>query len=159
MTTIKIMTAGFLVLVSGGSAYAATTGNIAISGIVPASTAIAVNTVSGYNSLNLAVTAAGQVVANIQETNNTVNGYTVTMSSQNAGTLKNGTLGSLAYTAKYNNAAVTLSTTAATITTSGASTAVVNVSKPLAISYTGVPAASMMQGTYSDTLTFTITAN
>ena len=159
MKNQKIMIAGLLVLASGGSAFAATTGSIAISGIVPAATGIVVSTVSGYNSLNLSVTAVDQAVANVQEMNNTVNGYTVTLSSQNGGALKNGTLGSLAYTAKYNAAAVTLSTTAVAITTSGAATAVVNVTKPFKISYTGVTAADMMQGTYSDTLTFTVTAN
>ena len=153
------MTAGILLFASGGSAYAATTGSIAISGSVPASTALVLTTVSGYNALNLSVTAANQPVANVQELNNTLNGYTVTLSSQNAGTLKNGTLGSLAYTARYNNAAVTLSSTAVAITTSGATTAVVNLTKPLTVSYTGVAASDMMQGTYSDTLTFTITAN
>ena len=45
------------------------------------------------------------------------------------------------------------------VSPAAASNSVVNATKQFAISYTGVPAANLMAGTYSDTLTFTITAN
>lgn len=138
--------------------FSATSGNITISGNVAAATAIVVTSVAGYNALDLSTTAADLAVANVREINNTLNGYTVTLASANSGSLKNGTLGSVSYTAKYNGVAATLSSTPVTVTTSPASNSVVNVLKGFAISYTGQPAQDLMVGTYSDTLTFTIAA-
>jgi hypothetical protein len=83
----------------------------------------------------------------------------VKLTSQNAGVLKNGTLGSIPYTAKYGTNAVTLSTTPVTVTTQGPQNSVVNVVRQFKISFTGVPHENVMAGAYSDTLTFTITAN
>ena len=72
--------------------------------------------------------------------------------------MKNGTLDELTYTLKYDNASVTLSTTAQnakSVTAAG----VHNDSSEVSISYTGKNAEDMVEGTYSDTLTFTIAAN
>lgn len=141
------------------SAIAATSGSITISGAVSAATAIVVTSVAGFNNLDLATTQVDLSVANVREINNTTNGYTVTATSTNAGLLKNGTLGSISYTAKYNGTSFTLSTTPQTVTNAAASNVVVNVVKPLVISYTGSAPETHMVGTYSDTLTFTIAAN
>lgn len=141
------------------SAFGALTGSITISGSVAAATAITVTSSPGYNTLDLSNSVTDLQVASVRETNNTTLGYRVTLTSANAGQLKNGSVGSLAYSAKYNGASVTLSTTPQTITNTGNSNTVVNVLKPLAISYTGAAANTMMAGTYSDTLTFTIAAN
>ncbi len=138
------------------ASWAASTGSITISGVVPQHTDIIVTPVAGYNALDLATTATDLSVANVTEKNNTALGYKVTLSSANAGALKNGTAGSIAYTAKYNSTSVTLSATPTNITTSPAASSVVNVTKAFKISYTGVDTTTMMQGTYSDTLTFTI---
>ena len=135
------------------------TGNIILSGAVAAATNIAVTGVVPYSALDLSVTQTNLLVANVTEVNNTTNGYTVTLTSANAGTLKNGTFGSIIYTAQYNGVSANLSTTPVNITTGAASNTVVNAIKTLKISYTGVPAASVMVGTYSDTLTFTIVGN
>lgn len=156
---------GAILIVAGmfgllvNQSLAATTGNITISGVVSAATAIVVNSVAGYNSLDLSTTASDQAVANVREINNTTNGYTVTLTSQNSGLLKNGTLGSVSYSAKYNGSSVSLSSTPVTITNGAASNSVVNVVKSFQISYTGTAASNLMVGTYSDTLTFTIAAN
>lgn len=139
--------------------FAATTGSITISGSIPAATAIVVTPVTGYNALDLTTTAVDTQVATVREINNTPNGYLIKLTSQNAGALKNGTLGNVSYTAKYNASTVTLSSTAQTIVTSPASNSVVNVLKNFTVSYTGQAADTLMQGTYSDTLTFTIIAN
>lgn len=141
------------------NASAATFGTIMISGTVPASTSIVVTPTAGYNSLDLATTQTNLGVATITEANNTTLGYTVTASSANAGLLKNGTLGSVVYTAKYNSVVFALQVAPVTVTTQGAQTTVVSTIKPLTISYTGIAPASLMQGVYSDTLTFTILAN
>jgi hypothetical protein len=148
-----------LVLALSAPAFAGTTGSVTISGVVPAATAIVVTGSTGYNNLDLSTSATNLQVASVVETNNTTNGYTVTLASQNSGALKNGTLGSVAYTAQYNGTAVTLSSSAVSVTTAPAANTVVNATKAFKVSYTGVPAANLMVGTYSDTLTFTISAN
>lgn len=140
-------------------AMAALTGSILLQGSVAAATSITVTGTGNYNALDLAVTATDLAVATVNEANNTTTGYKVTVASTNAGLLKNGTAQSLAYTAKYNGATFTLSTTPQTVTNVTSSTAIVNVNKTLTISYTGQAASAMLAGTYSDTLQFTIAAN
>ncbi len=155
----KTVSALALSLFATTQTFAATTGTITLSGSVAAATAIVVTGVGGYNNLDLTTSQTNLQVANVREINNTANGYTVRMSSANAGALKNGTAGSITYTAKYNGVTANLAVAPVTVTSSPAANAVVNVVKPLSISYTGVAADSLMAGTYSDTLTFTITAN
>ena len=159
---MKMKTGLFAVVLGMGlasGAFAATTGSVTIQGTVATVVAITVTGTTPFNALDLTTTQANLPVANVVEQSNDALGYKVTMSSANAGTLKNGTAGSVAYTAKYNATTVTLSATPQNVTTAPATTTVVNVTKPLTISYTGAAAASMMAGTYSDTLTFTIAAN
>lgn len=141
------------------SALAATSGLITIQGVVPKVVAVTVTGVAPFNALDLTTTQTNLPVANINEQSNDTNGYTVTASSANAGQLKNGAVGSIAYTARYNAVSFALTVTPVAITTVAISAAVVNVTKSLTISYTGTPSASNMSGTYSDTLTFTIAAN
>lgn len=145
-------------LTASAVAFGATSGSITISGAVPGATAITVTSQTGYNNLDLTASPVNLQVASIREVNNTANGYSVSLTSANAGQLKNGASG-LAYTAKYNNVSVSLSTTPSVITTGAPSNSVVNVVKPFTISYTGAAADTMLAGTYSDTLTFTISAN
>lgn len=139
-------------------ANAATTGSITLSGIVPKIVSISITGQGVYNNLDLSTTATNLLVANVTEASNDINGYSVTVASANAGLLKNGAF-QLAYTAKYNNTTFTLSATPVVVTSVASQVAVVNVTKPVVISYTGTGAALMMSGTYSDTLTFNITAN
>ncbi|MBI3557666.1 MAG: fimbrial protein [Deltaproteobacteria bacterium] len=140
-------------------AHAATSGSVTIQGTVPTVVAITVTGIAPFNALDLTTTQANLPVADVVEQSNDSLGYKVTMSSTNAGSLKNGSLGSVAYTAKYNGTTVTLSATPQQVTSTGSTTAVVNATKSLTISYTGAASASLMSGTYSDTLTFTIAAN
>jgi hypothetical protein len=158
---MNVLSLTLIALVSGVAleAKAATTGQIVLSGSVAAATAITVTGAAGYNTLDLSTSQTDLVVADIVEINNTSLGYKVTMASANSGALKNGAVGSLTYTAKYNGTAATLSSTAVVVTNAAASSTVVNSSKQLKISYTGAPANSMMVGNYTDTLTFTIAAN
>lgn len=141
------------------SALAATSGIITLQGVVPKVVAVTVTGVPPFNALDLTTTQTNLPVANINEQSNDTNGYTVTAASANDGQLKNGAVGSIAYTARYNAVSFALTVTPVTITTVAGSVAVVNVTKSLTISYTGTPSASNMSGTYSDTLTFTIAAN
>ena len=154
-----VITGLTIMMMTTAGAQAALTGSITISGSVPGATAITVTSAAGYNSLDLTASPSDQTVANVREINNTANGYTVTLASTNSGLLKNGTVGQLAYTAKYNGSSVTLSSTPVQITNAAPSNSIVNTVKAFAISYTGVASDTLMAGTYSDTLTFTIAAN
>ena len=59
---------------------------------------------------------------------------------------------------KYNGSAVALGTVAGT-TIANTSASAVNLSKAVTISYTGISADSMVEGTYADTVTFSIAAH
>lgn len=159
MKAAKLVLLGTLTIGITGTVHAALTGSITLQGSVGAATAIVVTPQNNYNALDLATTVSNLNVANVREINNTAAGYKVTLVSANAGKLKNGTLGQVSYTAKYNGNAVTLSASPQQITNQGPQTGVVNVVKAFTINYTGTPAADLMVGTYSDTLTFTIAAN
>lgn len=146
------------VLAFSSLALAATTGSVTIQGNVAKAVSIQVTGVGTFNNLDLTQNATDLQVASVVEKSNVQAGYTVTLASSNAGLLKNGALGSLAYTAKYNGTSVTLSATPQTVTNAGTSTVLVNATKPMTVSYAGQNAETLMSGTYSDTLTFTIAA-
>lgn len=139
--------------------FAATNGSIFLSGSIPKVVSVTVTPVAGYNNLDFTTTATNLVVANITEQSNVQAGYTITCSSANAGLLKNGLVDSIPYTAGYNGTSFSLSSTPVVISNNGSTNSVVNVTKPLTINYTGVSHVDKMDGTYSDTLTFTIIAN
>lgn len=147
---------GLMLLSCNG--YAALVGSVILSGVVPVVVAITVTGQGVYNNLNLSTSQTNLLVVNVVEQSNDTNGYKVTLASTNSGKLVNGS-NNLAYTAQYNNVTVALSSTPVTVTTQGAQSTVVNVTKGLTVSYTGVSSASMMSGTYTDTLTFTVAAN
>lgn len=140
-------------------AHAASTGTITLSGTIPAVTSVTVASATGYNSLDLTQNQSNLQVATINETNNTLNGYSLSIKSDNAGQLKNGVVGAVNYTAKYNGTSVSLSSTPVVITNQGAQSSPINVNKSLTIDYTGQVSSTLMQGSYTDTLTLSITAN
>ena len=143
---------------AAASAFAATTGGITLQGTIAPATAITVTGTAPYNSLDLNTTQTNLLVANVREVNNTSTGYTVKLSSANNGLLANGAADSIAYTATYNDSAVSLTSTPVAVTQSAPQNVVVNTQKPFKISYTGVTDDSKMAGSYTDTLTFTISA-
>ena len=151
----------FLVLMALTSinTFAANTGSITISGTIPVTTAITVTAEGDADNLNLSQNATNKKVATVREMSNSLRGYSVHLSSANAGKLKNGSLGEITYTAKYAGSNVTLSTSPVRVTNQGNQSSVIGVNKDFNISYTGISAESLMEGSYSDTLTFTISAN
>ena len=144
-------------------ANAATIGNITLTGLIPANRSISVSPQGSYSNLDLVgnTTNSNYLIANVQEKSNALTGYKVTLSSLNSGKLmRAGSVTEfLAYTATYNGAAVTLSSTAVIVTNVTSQTSVVNTTKPLRITYTAFSDPSdVLEATYSDTLTFTISA-
>ncbi len=155
----KILSTLITVMIISTNALAATVGSITLSGNIPGATAIVVVAEAGYDSLDLSTTQTNTKIATVREINNTAAGYAVTLASTNSGALKNGSVGSITYSATYNDVSVTLSSTPVTVTSQGAQSSIINVTKDLDISYKGVNTEDYMAGTYSDTLTFTISAN
>ena len=141
---------------------AQTSGNITISGTVANVTTITVASQAGYNALPIAAGCVDQVVANATEKSNDKIGYTVTLSSLNAGStaqafLKGaaGNTDTVNYSMKYNGTAVTLTSGSAVVTSSAVRTVSAGVVKALSVT---IPASWVNTDTYSDTLTLTITA-
>lgn len=156
-----VKTVGFsLALAMGlhsGVVSAATTGNVILSGAVPQKISIDVAGVSPYSNLDLSATQTDLPIANITEHSNSKTGYTVSVSSLHTGYLVNAVSGSVAYTAKYNGGSTLDLSTSQQITNQG-TPGVYNAAKSFTISYTGAAPETMVEGTYSDTLTFTIAA-
>jgi hypothetical protein len=154
---------GTALWLSGHEAQAATSGQIVISGTVAANTAILVTPMTGYNTLNLAAGGTNVQVATVRETNNTRQGYTVTLTSANAGHLKNiqssTTVGDVAYTARYNGSPATLSSSGATVTTQATQNGVVSLDKILDVSFAADASGQLVSGSYTDTLTLVIAGN
>jgi hypothetical protein len=145
-------------LVISSTTFANTSGTLLLQGVVAQKLSIAVSPVTASSALDLTASPTDLKVASVNEKSNSKTGYKVTISSTNSGNLKR-TDGAdvFSYTMKYGGAAVALSTGGTTF--SQMSAASVNVNKDLAISYTGIAAESMVEGTYTDTLTLNIAAN
>ena len=155
----NLILASALLALTSGLTQAATTGTLLLQGVVPQKVSIAVTSQAVASALDLSTSQSDLVVASVNEKSNSKTGYKVTITSANLSKLKR-TDGAdvLGYTMKYNGSALALTSAAGTTLSSSAGTSV-NVNKSVAISYTGVAAESMVEGTYADTVTFTIAAN
>lgn len=154
----KVILASALLALSATS-FAATTGTLLLQGVVPQKISLTVTSQSVASTLDLSTSQTDLAVASVNEQSNSKTGYKMTITSANQSKLKR-TGGSdvFSYTMKYNGAAVDLSSSSgATLTNSAAAS--VNANKSVTISYTGAAPESMVEGTYADTVTFTIAAN
>lgn len=142
------------------TAFSATTGSVLLQGIVAKKVSIVVTSEAVASALNLETTQADLKVATATEQSNSKVGYKVTLKSTNLGKLKR-TDGNevFAYTLKYGGTLVGLSSAAGSVVTTSASASSVNISKDILISYTGVAAETMVEGTYADTLQLDIASN
>lgn len=137
--------------------YSATTGTLLLQGVVLPKLSITVTPETVSSSLDLETTQTNLKVATVNEKANLVLGYKVTITSANLGNLKrvSGTQ-VFPYTLKYNGASVNLAT--GQVVTYGPAI-VANVNRDVHIAYTGIPNENMVEGTYTDTITFTIASN
>lgn len=151
----------------GLSAQVTTTGTLNLSGSVPGILEITVTPDAGAASLDLGIDAANTRVADVTERSNKKAGYTVSIESANAATSGSDSAffsntdpavsSTLSYTITYGGSAVTLVGGSATVSdVAGKSTAAGTVNE-VAISYNGA-SDFPYEGTYEDTLTFTIAA-
>lgn len=141
------------------SSFAATTGTLLLQGTVVQKISLAITPQAIASTLDLSTTQTDLAVASVNEQSNSKTGYKLTIASANLSKLKR-TDGSdvFSYTMKYNGSAVALTSVAGT-TITNASAASANVNKSVTISYTGIAPELMVEGTYADTVTFTIAAN
>ena len=149
-----------LIALTTTTAFAASdSGTLVLQGTVLEATEITITPTASATTLDLSASPSDLNVASVNEKTNSVTGYTVTLTSANDGELVN-TPGndSLAYTATYDGAAVSLSSTTPATITNQTTPGAYDVDKDFDISYSGKPAAEMTAGTYTDTLTFTISS-
>ncbi len=145
-------------LLTTATGFAATTGNLLLKGTVPALLSITVTAEPLASTLPLNTTQTDSKVATVNEKSNSNTGYKVNISSTNAGNLVHDTVSSsfINYSLTYDGNAVNLSTGDEFSFSSASS---VDTNKDIDISYTGVPHANLVEGDYTDTVTFTISAN
>jgi spore coat protein U-like protein len=156
----RFLVLALLVLLVAIPSFAGTTGQLTISGSVPLNISIAVAPTSSATNLPLS-TGTGSTpltVANVTEISNSHSGYSVALSSANAGVLKEASgSSSLAYSLTYGNATISFTNGSAVITNTKGQTSSSGTVNALAISFQS--GSSLPADTYSDTLTFTIAAN
>jgi len=138
------------------TSFAATSGTLLLRGSVQRVLSISVTADSVAQTLDLSNTKIDLKVATVNEKSNSKAGYKVSISSANLGKLKR-TDGDevFSYTMKYGNQDVNLGSAQDISNAAG----IVNVNKDVSVSYTGIAQDLMVEGTYEDTVTFTIAAN
>lgn len=147
-----------LALTTVFSAQANLQGQLTLQGVVTKKLSIEVNASSVASSLDLVQSQSNLLVGTVREKSNSNTGYKVKIASSNLGKLvRGGGTEAVNYSLKYDGDAVDLSTVAGQ-TFNNAGAQVVNTVKDVSISYTGTPEESLVEGTYSDTVTFDISA-
>ncbi len=155
---MKKFIAAALALTTITSAFAATSGSLLLKGTVPRLLEITVNAQTIAATLPLDTTQANTLVAIVNEKSNSKTGYNVSISSANQGKLVHEIESSsvVNYSLRYNGNAVNLAT-GQTFTYGGAGAN--NNNRNVDISYTGIAHDLLIEGDYTDTVTFTIAAN
>lgn len=143
-------------LLSIGSLKAATTGTLALTGIIPKKVEITVSPTPAASNLNLELTQSNLSVATLTGKSNVNAGYKITVISSNLGKLVHTVNNTqfVNYTLKLDTTSLPL-TSPSFVNYTGKGT----YSKDVNISYTGVDGFNFDDGNYTDTLTFTISAN
>lgn len=149
------------------AAIAQSSGSIVLQGTVPEILEITVTEEAAASSLDLTTSVTDLLVGTVVELSNKKAGYTVELESANAAATGSGdaffksadtaNTDTLTYAISYGGAAVSLTSGTATVSDVTAKTASTGASNDVLISYDGA-SSFLYEDTYSDTLTFTITA-
>jgi hypothetical protein len=138
------------------SSFALTIDTLGLQATVTETVSIAVTALPGASALDLETTASDLIIASVNEKSNSNTGYKVNVKSTNLGALKrSGGTETFGYSLKLGSTAIDLSTVAGQ-TINHPSAALADVTNDVKISYTGVSNATMVEGTYVDTVTYTI---
>ncbi|PIK15600.1 fimbrial protein [Halobacteriovorax sp. JY17] len=158
----KTLIATAAMVIMANPIFAATQGTLLLQGQVDQVLSLTVTAESGVNTnLDLVNGEEDLKVAVVTEETNSNTGYKILVRSANGGLLKNGALDSVAYTVKYDGEATARSLTTSDVAVKNVSTGgVYDHESDFEVSLTGSgSAAALTQGTYSDTVTFTIQVN
>ena len=151
MSKIVLAPAAFAAaLLLAGAASAQSTGSVVVKGNVPLNCTVAVTDLN--QSLNLNGGETDKQVGSIVENCNSGTGYNISLSSSNAGQLKNSLGNLIGYTVKYDGGAGNLGSAMQV----SRNTAQFGKTSPLAVSLNG--SAQYIAGNYADTVTITIAA-
>lgn len=136
--------------------FAAQTGTLVLKGSVAVDCGIVVNTTANATTLDLINGEVGDTVANVTETCNNANGYTISLSSLNGSKLVKGSL-NVPYTVKYDvDSYRALLTTPTVVKTVLNMTSKTVKNSPILIT---IPASPLLvNGDYTDTITITMVA-
>jgi len=152
----KYMRLLLVMLLIARAGYAATSGTLILQGTVASVNSISI-VPSNNLTLNILNGESAKNVAAVTEVSNNPLGYTISLSSANAGALKNGSIVGTAYTLSYDGGAyLGPLVTPVTVKTVGPLSALVNNISNILINVVANP--TTLSGTYSDTVTLAITA-
>lgn len=141
------------------SSFASTTDNLLINGIVPSELSLKIRANNKASNLNLSASPVNLKIATITEKSNSSTGFKITAKSQNGSLLKNGSFDELSYLVSYDGGPQTTLLTSDQILKNESFSGPYLNKSDLRITYSGKPAVEMVEGTYSDIITFTISAN
>lgn len=147
-----------LALLVSSSAFAATSATLLLKGNVPRVLDIVVTPTTLASNLPLDTTQVNAQVATVTTKWNTVNGARVTVSSANAGQLKHSSVSTSLIPYTLNTAGTGTFSLASPQTFDAPIAGPQNVSVALNINYIGTASDALVEGDYSDTVTFTISA-
>jgi len=160
----KVLLVTSFIFLSISISFAATTGNLVISGTVPEILEVTVLAAGGSTALDLTQNITDLHIGDVVERSNVITGYTVTITSANASTgdphfASNDAANTdtLDYTLKYDGSPITFTGGSSLISDINSKTATSGTSKALNLSYDGT-VNFLNSDTYEDTLTFTITS-
>ncbi len=139
------------------SLFAATSGTLQLTGTYPLLLDITVIQQAGHDTLDLINGANRQLVATISEYSNSSNGFTISATSANNGLLTNGSLSSVPYSLWYDN--INLDMASGTIQAKSVSTVSATHTDSSNVEITFSGSSDLLQGEYSDTITFVISTN
>ena len=158
----KVILVSSFIFISISISFAATTGNLIISGTVPEILEVTVLAAAGSTALDLTQNITDLHIGDVVERSNVIVGYTVTVSSANAATGDPHFKGddpsntdTLDYTLKYDGSPITFTGGSALLSDVSSKTATLGSSKSLNLSYDG-SVNFLNADSYQDTLTFTI---
>ena len=135
-------------------------GALLLQGTVLPVLSVTVTPESGVNdSLDLSTSPVDLKVAEVLEQSNTTGGYKIFAKSTTGGVLDNSGLDSIAYTIGYGGAGHVSLTTVDQEIKNNSTGGVISESSDVDVAYIGKAASALVQGVYSDTVTFSIQSN
>ncbi|MES2527064.1 MAG: fimbrial protein [Bdellovibrionota bacterium] len=143
------------------SAFSATSDDLKLKGKVPKKLSIKVTQLQIATDLDLEASPNDMVIASVEENSNSNVGYKISAQSLNGGVLKNPAAGSVpvSYSLSYDGIGFTLPATGSVEVKNEGTSGVYNTSSDIGITYVGADHETRVEGSYTDTVTFTIATN